>query len=310
MLLRSRISDLGSHLRITVAPEEDNAKDGKLSHLTKSTLSMNAGKPVMFVLDGGARTEFWTKGFLYNPCGPAVHIRTQNRESTHYNDSDGISHRIDGPAEAVYVLDSGGELYEEYWREHGGMHRDVEPASTRIARSKSEHRKWDDIIATHEWDQYLGAFPKNTPIKYSTAIDKEWFKHGEPYRNGDLPSVVHETGVVEVMQLSELLGMKTTKLCIRREYTWRIDGHVRSRANGPAVVKLFGAYDVTKNGKLVEQSFEDIQIEWYFNGDKISNGRIDAWVKENDIKIGEAPYVTTPYFATPEDEVCFITEFL
>ena len=310
MLLRSRMSDLGSHLRVTVAPEEDNAKDGKLSQLTKSTFSINAGKPVMFVLDGGARTEFWTKGFLYNPWGPAVHIRTQNRESTHYNDSDGISHRIDGPAETTYMLDTGIEVYEEFWRVNGDTHREDEPASTRISRTTSKHRMWGDIITTHEWKHFLGVFPSDTPIKYAISNDQGWFTNSVPYRKGGLPTSVHETGVVEVMQISELLGLKTTKLCIRREYVWRNENHEISRSSGPAVVKVLGAYDITKNGKIVEQSFESVITKWYYNGEQIKNERIDAWVKENDANVGEAPYVNNPYFSSPEDEVCFIMDVL
>ena len=304
------MSDLGSHLRIIVAPEEDNAKDGTLSQLTKSTFSMNAGKPVMFVLDGGARTEFWTKGFSHCPWDAAVRIRTPKRESYHYFDSDGIGHRIGGPAESSYVLDSGMEQYEEIWRVNGNRHREDGPAYTSILRAKPNKETWGGVVTLHDWDQYFGKFPDSTPVKYTTSIDTAWCRDGLSYRANKKPAVVQETGVVEVMQISELLGVKTTRLCVRQEFNWMNEKGNLSRGDGPAVIKLLGSYEVTENGKVVESTYESMIANWWFDGQPFKDAFIDGWMKENNIVPGNAPYINNSFFANSEDEVCFIMDVL
>jgi len=304
------MSDLGTHLRIIVAPEEDNAKDGTLSQLTKSTFSMNTGKPVMFVLNGGARTEFWTKGYLHCPWDAAVRIRTPNRETYHYNDSDGVSHHIGGPAECSYSLDSGMERFEEFWRVDGKQHREDGPSSTSILRAKPNKETWGGIITLHDWDQYFDKFPNSTPVKYTTSIDTAWCRDGKPYRGNKQPSLIQETGVVEVMQISELLGLKTTRLCVRQEFNWKNDNDELSRSDGPAIVKLLGSFEVTKNGRVVESSYESIITSWYFEGRAFKDDYINSWITENNITPGNAPYINNSFFSTNEDEVCFIMDVL
>lgn len=310
LLLRSRLTDLGSHLRVIVAPEEDNAKDGTLSQLTKSTFSINAGKPVMFITDGGARTEFWTKGFLHCPWDAAVRIRTPNRETVHYNDSGGVSHRIDGPAETSYLLDTGSERYEEFWRVNGEHHREDGPSSIAILSASNDHKTWGEMLKLHEMNQYLDMFPESTPIKYTSTIDTRWNRNGSPYRENNGYTTLHETGISEVTQISELLGVKNTRLCIRREFNWRNDACDLHRVDGPAIIKLLGSYDVTKNGEVVEQSYESMTMGWYFNGFKIPDGHVSRWATENFIKRGKEPFIDNSYFASAEDETCFIMDFL
>lgn len=310
LLLRSRLSDLGSHLRVIVAPEEDNATDGKLSQLTKSTFSINAGKPVMFVMDGGARTEFWTKGFLHCPWDAAIRIRTPNRESAHYNDSDGISHRIGGPAETSYLLDSGSERYEEYWRIDGKQHREDGPSSTAIMKVPRAQKTWGSILNLHEWEQHIDLFPASTPIKYTTTLDTNWCRHGEPYRENDGYTSLCETGIVEVTQISELLGIRNVRICVRQEFNWRNDRGELHRVDGPAIVKLHGSCEITQNGKMVDKTYEGFSTAWYYDGFSMNNTFVHDWVEDNDIGIGEEPFIDNSYFASAEDETCFLMDVI
>jgi len=303
------MSDLGSHLRIIVAPEEDNAKDGTLSQLTKSTFSMNAGKPVMFVLNGGGRTEFWTKGYLHCPWDAAVRIRTPNREIYHHNDSDGVSHRIGGPAESSYVLDSGTEQYEEIWRINGDRHREDGPAYTMILR-KPNKETWGGVVSIHDWNQYFDKFPNATPVNYTAVKDTVWSRNGLTYRSDRKPTVLQDTGIVEVMQISELLGIRTTRLCVRQEFNWMNDKGELSRVDGPAVVKLFGSYEVTENGIVVESAYESMTMDWWFDGQPFKDAYINEWMKENNIVPDNAPYINNSFFSNSEDEVCFIMDVL
>lgn len=310
LLLRSRLTDLGSHLRVIVAPEEDNATDGTLSQLTKSTFSVNAGKPVMFVMDGGARTEFWTKGFLHCPWDATVRIRTPTHESTHYNDSDGISHRIGGPAETSYMLDSGTERYEEFWRVNGKPHREDGPSSIIIMKAPHAQKTWGAILDLHQWKQHLDLFPAETPIKYTTTFDTQWRRNGAPYREDTGYTSLHETGITEVTQISELLGIRNVRMCVRQEFNWRNDRSELHRVDGPAVIKIYGSCVITENGTVVDKTYEKIDTAWYYGGGSMNNSFVHGWIDDNDIGIGEAPFINNSYFASAEDEVSFIMDVL
>ncbi len=304
------MTDLNTHLRITVAPEEDNAKDGKLSQLSKSTLSANHDKPVLFVLDGGARQEWWTKGFPYCPWDAAVRIRTPNREIVHYNDSGGGAHRLDGPAQITYVLDPREERYEELWIQNGKKHRTDGPAITIINRPKGDTPgTWGETVKHHGIELHASRFSSMTPVKYSTFIDQYWHRDDEPF-NGNNATDIQETGVIEVTQLGTLLGTKTTKFVVRREYNWKNADGKLSRDNGPAVIKLLGLLEVNTNGKITSMTYDDIGFWWYYNGTPIKNQFIDQWIESNGIKIGEAPYVDNSYFASAEDETCFLVDII
>ncbi len=310
ILLRSRLTDLGSHLRVIVAPEEDNATDGMLSQLMKSSFSINAGKPVMFVMNGGARTEFWTKGFLHCPWGAAVKIKTPNRDISQYNNSAGISSCTHGPAETTYILDPREERYEEYWRVDGKSHRDDGPSAISIVTASNDHKTWGSIIEIREWEQYRDMFPESTPIKLTTTNDTNWCRHGEPYRENDGYTSVHETGIIDVTQISELLGVKNTRLCVRREFNWKNDRGELHRVNGPAIIKLYGSCVITKNGKVVEQTYDSIDSVWYYDGANMNNSFVHDWVAENNIDIGKEPFIDNSYFASAEDETCFLMDVM
>jgi len=308
IILRSRITDFETHLLVAVAPEEDSARDGTLSQITKSTVSINYNKPVLFILNGGARSEWWTNGIMHCPWGVSLKIHTENRNLEEYHNASGLIHRDNGPAELIHILDSREERYEEYWRNTGKLHRIDDPAITRIQRTAGFDKTWDEIVAAH-CSNYIGMFSDDAQVRYSQTIDQQWYVNGDPYRPNDLPVAVSETGVAEVMQISTLLDIKRTKMCIRKEFNWRNSEGQMSRTSGPAVVKLLGTLEVTQHGRNISFNYDDMLIAWHYNGVEIPATTVIKWMRDNDIKAKEAPYIEDSFFSE-EDETCFIMDVL
>ena len=321
-IFRSRVFDFGTHIEMTLPVDSSGML---LPSQVKFNISAKLGdKPILFKL-GSVASEWWVNGSCHHPNDPCVEVNNGKVQQKLYKDENGFPHRIGGAAEVTRVTNDEGDVYEEFWKISPGInHRtDGGPACTTVQYendkdlkvwSKFLDRECQVAIPRNELTKRFGntwkdRFRDQKPVKHVSKRTLEWFDNGNPKREDNNPTSVSDFDSFEIIQMSNLLNMKTTTLTGTKEYRWMDEEGRLSRHNGPAVIKLYMVEEVVEGGKTISYNYEEMATEWHYNGTHIDSDGVHKWLNANDIKLQYEENIWDVMF-TPEDEFCFISDFL
>lgn len=321
-IFRSRVFDFGTHIEMTLPVD---ASGMLLPSQVKFNISAKlGGKPILFRYDNTTQ-EWWVNGACHHPSDPCVVVNNKKVQQRLYKDENGFPHREGGAAEVTRVTSDEGDVYEEFWKISPGInHRtDGGPACTTVQYENDKDLKvWSkfldreckvsiprNALTKRFSNTWKDRFWDHKPVRYVSKRLLEWFENGNPKRANDEPTSFSDFDSFEIIQMSNTLNMKTTTLTGTKEYRWVNEEGKLSRHNGPAIIKLYMVEEVVEGERTISFNYEDMETEWHYNGIKIASAKVYDWLINNDINLQYGENVWE-VMLTPEDEFCFISDFL
>lgn len=295
----------GSHIVIVIP--DDAWKHIYQNSFACANLSMQSPLPVNIVTEDGTMSVWWTNGIKHNPFGPSENLMGKGFSVMRYNDKDGFTHRDDGPA--TMEKDFDGSYLETWMIRPGIYHREGGPALIENVVYTPRIKTWK-MVAAENYFLPNNKFKDDTPVRCFDHRKKSWIRHGRPFNvDGRYNETVEDDAYV-VSLLTPTLIPKVFTFIKNYRYRWYNESGNLDRTNGPASVILHNVVMVDEGNRKTSFNWDGHTDKWYHKGNSIEKFALEKWINKHGIKQHKGPAVAHGSFINPDDEFCFITDFL